>query len=165
MRTGDKRRHAGTLVLWFVVACKGAGAIVNGQGGIGAAAVGGVDVEGVGSIDEGCDVVGAAVVAVGGGIGVEDAGVAAGDSDVVEVAAVAVVECIGGWFGIEGESEGNDDEGDDGDGDSDGDGAKLAVGVDDVGIVIDPIAVAVVGTRVWHVGVFGLSLAILEGVC
>jgi len=39
LRTGVKRRHAGALMLRFVVACGGSGVIVNGQGGIGAAAV------------------------------------------------------------------------------------------------------------------------------
>jgi len=46
LKTGIKRQHAGALVLWFIVACGGGGAVANGQGGVGAAAVTGVDISG-----------------------------------------------------------------------------------------------------------------------
>ena len=39
LRTGIEGQDASTLVLWFVVACGGGGAVANGQGGISAAAV------------------------------------------------------------------------------------------------------------------------------
>ena len=85
-------------MLWFVVTCKGAGGLVKGQGGISAddvesvrvfvvaIAVRGGGIESASGIDDGSDVVGVAVVAVGGGIGVKDAGVAAGDGNVVKIA-------------------------------------------------------------------------------
>ena len=54
MRTDVEGRDASTLVLWFIVACGGGGAVANGRGGFGvfavAVAIGDV-VEGTGGID------------------------------------------------------------------------------------------------------------------
>jgi len=86
LRIDDERRHAGALVLRFVVAC-GSGRGADVWGGIGAATVGdvgasavtvairGVDVEEAGGIDNAGDVVGGADAVVGvGDEGVDKAG-------------------------------------------------------------------------------------------
>jgi len=89
LRTDFEMRHAGALMLVFVVACGGAD--VSGWRDVGAAVVAGVGVgivgvEGSGSVDD------AVTVAVGDGVGVPGAGVVDG---VVGAAAVGVVECVG----------------------------------------------------------------------
>ena len=162
-------RDVGALVLCIVILRDGAGRGANGRGGVGAD-VGTAGGGGTGSGDNAGDVVevAAVVAAFNDGMGVGGAGTV---DDAVAVAAATFDGGVGvGGAGIvndAGVGEGGDDECDDDDSDSksDGDGAKLAVGAADAGIVRDPIAVAVVGTRVQCVRGFGLSLAIVEGVC
>ena len=104
LRTGVRRRRAGALVRWFVVACDGAG--TNGRRGAGVAvgdargfavavaavcvAIGGVGVEGADGVDETGGVVKVAGVAgvVGVGVGVDDMGVVVDVGDIVSVAVV-----------------------------------------------------------------------------
>ena len=103
MRTGTERRHAGALVLRFIVACSGCGAIVNEQGGVGVA-----------TVDDGINAVQVAfaVAAVGGGVDVVvvvaivfDVGISVGATGVVSNAgsvvgnAVAIEVAVSGRAG------------------------------------------------------------------
>ena len=90
LRTGTKRWHAGALVLWFVVACSGSGAVANEQGRVGVATVD----DGIGTVQ-----VSFAVAAVGGGVDVVV--VAAIVFDVgVSIGAVGIVSDAGSVVGI-----------------------------------------------------------------
>jgi len=111
LKSGVERRHAGALMLRFVIAC-GSGRGANVRSGVSAADVGGVgesavavairdvDVEGVGDVNEAGGVVGVALaLAAGDGVGVEGVG----DVDEADVVVEVVVAVAGvGVGGVEG---------------------------------------------------------------
>ena len=88
------------LILWFIVV-HAAGVVVKERCGAGAADVKGVEVEGVGSIDEAGNIVGAAVGAgvVGIGIGIDNVGVVVDDGNIVSVAVVVAAASDGVGIG------------------------------------------------------------------